>query len=53
MDQVRELQKLDEGNPPSYEYLSIPGCDQRCPIADFERIVGARLIEPLRTPAAK
>ena len=53
MDQVRELQKLDEGNSPSYEYLSIPGCDQRCPIADFERIVGAKLIEPLRTPAAK
>jgi 4-phytase/acid phosphatase len=52
MDQVRELQKLDATNAPSYEYLPIPGCAERCPLADFERIVSAKLVEPLRTPAA-
>jgi 4-phytase/acid phosphatase len=53
MDQVRELQVLDAANAPSYEYLSIPGCAERCPIAEFERIVGAKLIKPLRTPATR
>ena len=52
MDQVRELQKLDAGNPPSYEYLPIPGCAERCPVADFARIVSSKLIKPLRTRAA-
>ena len=52
MDQVRELQKLDAANAPSYQYLPIPGCAERCPIADFEQIVSARLVEPLRKPAA-
>lgn len=51
MDQVRELQRLDAGNPPSYTYLPLPGCAERCPIADFERIVGAKLIKPLRSPS--
>ncbi|MHB1059549.1 MAG: histidine-type phosphatase [Rhodanobacter sp.] len=52
MDQVRELQALDAGNAPSYQYLPIPGCAERCPIADFEHVVSAKLVEPLRRPAA-
>ncbi|HXD36903.1 MAG TPA: histidine-type phosphatase [Rhodanobacter sp.] len=52
MDQVRELQQLDAANAPSYTYLPIPGCAERCPIADFEKIVSAKLVKPLRTPAA-
>lgn len=52
MDQVRELQKLDAANAPSYTYLPIPGCAERCPIADFEKIVSGKLVKPLRTPGA-
>jgi 4-phytase/acid phosphatase len=52
MDQVRELQKLDAANAPSYQYLPIPGCAESCPFADFEQIVSAKLVEPLRKPAA-
>lgn len=51
MDQVRNLQPLDAQNPPSYTYLDIPGCAALCPIADFEKIVDAKLVKPLRTPA--
>ena len=51
MDQVRNLQPLDAQNPPSYTYLAIPGCAELCPIADFEKIVSAKLVQPLRTPA--
>lgn len=50
MDQVRNLQPLDAQNPPSYAYLDIPGCAALCPIADFEKIVRAKLVEPLRAP---
>lgn len=49
MDQVRELQHLDADNPPSYQYIAIPGCDERCPIGDFERIVKAKLVPLLRS----
>lgn len=51
MDQVRNLQPLDAQNPPSYTYLDIPGCAELCPVADFEKIVSAKLVPPLRTPA--
>ena len=49
MDQVRELQPLDATNAPSYEYLVIPGCAGSCPMADFERIVRSKLVDPIRT----
>ena len=51
MNQVRNLQPLDAQNPPSYTYLDIPGCAELCPIADFEKIVSAKLVKPLRVPA--
>jgi 4-phytase/acid phosphatase len=50
MDQVRELQKLDAGNPASYQYIPIPGCAERCPLADFEKIVKDKLVPVLRRP---
>ena len=46
MDQVRKLQHLDERNAPDYDYLPIPGCARLCPLADFERIVRSKLVEP-------
>lgn len=49
MDQVRELQDLGATNPPSYEYLAIPHCAELCPLADFERIVKSKLVQPLRS----
>ena len=48
MDQVRELQPLSAANAPSYEYLPIPGCASLCPMAEFESMVRARLVEPMR-----
>jgi 4-phytase/acid phosphatase len=48
MDQVRELQPLSAANPPSYEYLPIPGCTSSCPMPEFEKIVRAKLIAPIR-----
>lgn len=51
MDQVRDLQPLNAQNPPSYTYLDIPGCAELCPLPDFEKIVRAKLVPPLRTPA--
>jgi len=44
MDQVRELQPLDAGNAPPYEYLSIPGCAENCPLAEFKTLVKGKLI---------
>ena len=48
MDQVRGLQPLSAANAPSYEYLPIPGCASVCPLAEFEKMVRAKLIEPVR-----
>ncbi|HWU77185.1 MAG TPA: histidine-type phosphatase [Rhodanobacter sp.] len=52
MDQIRNLDKLDAKNPASYSYLTIPGCAEICPMADFERIVSAKLVKPEAAPAA-
>jgi 4-phytase/acid phosphatase len=52
MDQVRNLQPLDAKNPASYGYLAIPGCNELCPLADFERIVSAKLVEPIKAAPA-
>jgi 4-phytase/acid phosphatase len=48
MDQLRELQPLTASNPPSYAYLSIPGCrvagePTLCPLETFQKIVGGKL----------
>ncbi|MBN8713804.1 MAG: histidine-type phosphatase [Xanthomonadales bacterium] len=51
MDQVRNLQTLDAQNPASYTYLAMPGCAELCPLPQFEKLVSAKLIQPLRTPA--
>lgn len=52
MDQVRELQPLSAANAPAYEYLSIPGCPSACAMADFEKTVRSKLVEPMhRKPA--
>ncbi len=48
MDQVRELQPLSAANAPSYEYLPIAGCASLCPMAEFERVVHSKLIDPVR-----
>lgn len=48
MDQVRELQALTSTNSPAYQYLPIPGCEEPCTLADFERIVRSKLVEPMR-----
>jgi 4-phytase/acid phosphatase len=48
MDQVRELQPLSAANPPSYEYLPIPGCASLCPLQDFEARVRGKLVAPVR-----
>lgn len=51
MDQVRDLQPLDAKNPPSYTYLTVPGCAELCPLPEFEKIVQAKLVKPLRAPS--
>ena len=48
MDQVRELQPLSAANAPAYEYLPIPGCASACPLAEFEGMVRAKLVAPVR-----
>ncbi|KAF1718405.1 histidine-type phosphatase [Pseudoxanthomonas yeongjuensis] len=48
MDQVRELQPLSAANAPAYEYLPIPGCASLCPLSEFEGMVRAKLVEPMR-----
>jgi 4-phytase/acid phosphatase len=52
MDQVRELQPLSAANAPSYEYLPIPGCASVCPMADFEKTVRSKLVEPMHRKSA-
>ena len=47
MPQVRELQVLDDSNPPALEYLPIPGCDEPCSLETFGKLVRGRLVEPL------
>jgi 4-phytase / acid phosphatase len=47
MDQVRELEPLSATEAPSYEYLPIPGCASRCPLAEFENMVRSKLVEPV------
>lgn len=49
MDQVRELQPLSASNAPAYEYLQIPGCQSPCTLAQFQKLVSSRLVEPTRT----
>lgn len=51
MDQLRELQPLTASNPPGYAYFPIPGCGVKgeptlCPLATFQKIVGAKLANP-------
>jgi 4-phytase/acid phosphatase len=53
MDQLRELQPLTVANPPAYAYFPIPGCGVKgeatlCPLATFQRIVGAKLASPVK-----
>lgn len=46
MDQLRELQPLTAANPPAYSYFPIPGCASLCPLATFQKTVGAKLASP-------
>ncbi|RYG13147.1 MAG: histidine-type phosphatase [Burkholderiales bacterium] len=48
MDQVRELQPLTASNAPAYQYLTIPGCAEPCPLMDFAKIVRSKQVEPVR-----
>lgn len=53
MDQLRELQPLTAANPPAYSYFPIPGCPAKgaaslCPLATFQKIVGAKLANPAK-----
>lgn len=45
MPQVRELQPLDEANPPSWEILPIPGCAEPCRLEAFAALVRGKLGE--------
>jgi 4-phytase / acid phosphatase len=47
MDQLRELQPLTAANPPAYSYFPIPGCPSLCPLATFQKLVGAKLAHPV------
>lgn len=47
MDQVREMQPLSASNAAAYEYLDIPGCATFCPLADFEKGLRSKLVDPL------
>lgn len=48
MPQVRELQVLSDANAPSYTYLDIPGCAQRCTLAQFGQLVRGKLVAPIK-----
>ncbi|MFT4253358.1 MAG: histidine-type phosphatase [Caulobacter sp.] len=53
MDQLRELQPLTAGNPPSFSYFPIPGCAVKgeptlCPLETFQKIVGGKLARPAK-----
>lgn len=53
MDQLRALQPLTAGNPPSFSYFEIPRCRTPaeatlCPLETFEKIVGRKLKAPPR-----
>jgi 4-phytase/acid phosphatase len=49
MDQVRRLQPLSAANAPAYQYLPIPGCDNGCPLREFEALLRSRLVRPLKS----
>jgi 4-phytase/acid phosphatase len=50
MDQVRGLQPLSAANPPSYAYLPVPGCADRCTLDAFTALLGPRLVQPAGRP---
>jgi 4-phytase/acid phosphatase len=45
MLQVRDLQPLDEANPPSWEILPIPGCAEPCRFETFAALARGKLHE--------
>jgi 4-phytase/acid phosphatase len=45
MPQVRDLEPLDEDNPPSWEILPIPGCAEPCRLDAFETLARGKLAE--------
>lgn len=45
MAQVRELQALDEDNPPAREHLPIPGCAEPCRFEAFAALTRGKLAE--------
>jgi 4-phytase/acid phosphatase len=43
MDDARDLTVLDRGHPAAYVEVEIPGCADACPIANFERLLAAKM----------